>query len=120
VLGVDHLVARPGVGLGQQREDLVGARAADDAGGVESVRAPDGRTQAGVARVRVDVEAAGGGAEGGDGPRARAERVLVGAELEGRDVARELRLATLVGGDVEDAGLRADGRVGRVHDGAGP
>ena len=57
VLGVDHLAARAGVGLGEEGDDLVGAGAADDAGGVEAVHLADRPAQGGVVGRGIEVQA---------------------------------------------------------------
>jgi hypothetical protein len=51
--------------MGDQREQLVGARAADDPPRIEAVFRPDGLAQAGGRPVRVEFEMIGGP----DGPR---------------------------------------------------
>ncbi|PJN95969.1 hypothetical protein CNY89_05335 [Amaricoccus sp. HAR-UPW-R2A-40] len=78
---------------------------ADHPRGVQPVDLGDGAAQAGMARIRVDVETVGSGAERLDRCRAGAEGILVGAELQRRRLAGQRRLAALVDGDVEHARL---------------
>ena len=58
MLGVDHLVPRPGIALAQEMDDFVAARTADDAVGVETPDIPDRRAQGGVVRRRIPMQVA--------------------------------------------------------------
>jgi len=58
-LAVQQLIARPGIGAHQEIDQLVGARAADDALGVEAVVPADRRPQLGRIAVRIAVDLGG-------------------------------------------------------------
>jgi hypothetical protein len=116
--GEDALVARPEVGVRDEAQELVGARAANDAVRVEAVAAADGAAQRAGRAVGIARKLGGGGAVGGERARARAERRLVGGELDRLDAAGQAALARHVGLDVEDAGPRRRGA--RNHSGARP
>ncbi len=81
MLGVDALVPRPDIGIGEHREDFVGPAAADDARRIEAVARADGLAQGGRAAVGIEFKLARELAVGGDRLRRRAERRLVGGEL---------------------------------------
>ena len=53
---MDHLIARPGIGLAQEGDDLVRACAADHATGVQAVHIGDGLAQRGMVGGRVAVQ----------------------------------------------------------------
>ena len=75
----------------------------------------DGGAQAGVIGIRIEMKGLRGVPERLGGLRRGAEGVLVRAELQHLGMAREPGFAALVGGDLEDAGLRTDRRVGLGH-----
>ena len=110
VLGVEHLVAVAGIGLRQQPQQLVRARAAHDPRRVEPVGLADGGAQGGVRAVGVAVQVPAGAGEGRAGGVAGAVRVLVRRQLDHLGHAARARGPALVGGDVEDARLRPDVR----------
>jgi hypothetical protein len=77
VSGEHALVARADEGVGDERQKLVRAGAADDPGGVEPVAGTDRLAQGGCAAVGVDGEPPGRLPRCLGRPRARAERCLV-------------------------------------------
>src|SRR3546814_16353549 len=74
---VEHLVARAGIALDQELDQLVGPGAADDPRLVQPVASGDRRPEVGRGTVRITVQIAGEGPVGGDGARAGAARALV-------------------------------------------
>src|SRR6185437_13504312 len=106
VRGVDRLVAVLEIGAGDQVEQIVGAGAADDARRIEAERLTDRLAQRGRGAVRIILEVLAGLVVGGDRMRARAQRRLVGRELEHLGDAGRAALARDVRGNVEHAGAR--------------
>ena len=112
--GVDRLVAVGEIGARQQIEQIVGAGAADDAGGIEPERAADRLAQLGRRAVRIILEMLADRVVGRDRLRARPERRLVGRQLEDLGDARRAALAGHIGVDVEHAGARLRTRGGII------
>ncbi len=104
--GVNRLVAVAQIGVGNQVQKVVGARAADDAAGIEPERAPDCLAQRGRVAVGIILQVLTDGVIGGDRLRARSERGFVGRQLEHAGDAGRLALARHVGIDREHAGAR--------------
>src|SRR5207237_8081087 len=82
VLGVERLVAIGEMGGREEVEQIVGARAADDAVRIEPEGASDRFAQRSCRAVRIVLKAIARRAIGGDRPRARPERRLVRRQLE--------------------------------------
>jgi len=72
--GVDGLIAGAQIGMGDELQQFVRARAADDVLGIEPVACGDRLAQVVAAAVGIKVEVRGDGAEGRDGPGAGAQR----------------------------------------------
>ena len=103
VLAVDRLVAGAEIGGREQVEKLVGACAADDARGIETIKL--GKSLAHGARRAVGVARERGrrGVISLDSRRGGAERRLVRGELDDRRNAGEHARAGHIGRDVENA-----------------
>ena len=115
VLAVDRLIARAEIGLRQQVQQLVGARAAHDVAGIEPVKLGKRLAQGPRRAVGVAREERGGGEIGLDRARAWPERGLVGGELDHGVRARERARARHVGRDVENAWTGARPALGGGH-----
>ena len=105
--GGDRLVAMAEIDVRQQIEDFVGAGAADDAVGIEPEGAADRLAQHARGSFRIILQMRRGFLVDRDGLRRRAERRLVGGQLE--HLAARLRhraLARRVGRNIENAGIR--------------
>src|ERR1700728_3852466 len=87
-------------------QQIVGARAADDAVGIEPEGAPDRLAQVARRAVRIVLQMIGPGPIGGNGARARSERRLVRRQLEYLGDPRRFALAGHIGLDIEHAGPR--------------
>ena len=103
VRGVDRLVAVGEIGARKEIEQIVRARPADDAVGVESIGAPDRFAQLGGRAVRVILQVLADGVVGRDRLRAWAKRRLVGRQLENLGDARRAALARHIGVDFKHA-----------------
>src|SRR5262249_33315786 len=99
-------VAVAEIGVGNEVQEVVGARAADDAAGIEAERAPDRLAQRGRVAVGVVLQVFTDRVIGGDSPRARSERRFVRRQLEHAGDAGCLALARHVGIDREYARTR--------------
>ena len=110
--GGDRLIALAEIGVRQQIEDFVRARAADDAVGVEAVGAADRLAQHPRGAFRIVFEMRSRLLVDLDRLRRRPERGLVGRQLEHLAARlRYRRLAGRVGRNIETAGIRH----GAVH-----
>ena len=103
VRGVDRLVAVGEIGPRQQIEQIVGACATHDARRIEPKHTADRVAQLRRRAVRVILEVLADGVVGSDRLRARAERRLVGRQLENLVDARRAALAGYVGVDFKHA-----------------
>ena len=110
---VDRLVAIPEVGACEQIEQIIRARAADNAVGIEPESVTDRFAQCRRRAVRIILEMFADRAVGGDRVRARPQRGFVGGQLEHFGDSRRGALARNIGGDVEHAGARL--RAVRSH-----
>ena len=106
VRGVNRLVARAEIGVRQIVQDFIGARAANDAVGIEAIGAPDGFAQRARGAFRIVFEMIGRGLVRGNRLRRRTERRLVGGELEHAAAQARAALARRVGCNIENALLR--------------
>ena len=104
MFGVDALVARADIGVGEQRQDLVRARAADDPVGIEAVARRDRLAQRVADAVRDRARDGRPAAIGLDRLRRRAERRLVRGQLVDLGHARRRALAGHIGVDVKTPG----------------
>ena len=102
MLGIEGLVARAGVGAGQQAQELVRSGAADDPLRIEREGLAERAAQRLAVAVRVAVQGGGGIVEGVERLRARSERALVRCQLDDAVEPWDGRLAADVGRDVED------------------
>src|SRR5262249_59182999 len=96
VCGVNRRVAVVEIGVGDEVQEVVGARAADDAARIEPERAPDRLAQRGRVAVGVVLQVFTDRVIGGDRLWARSERRLVRRQLEHAGDARGLALAPRV------------------------
>ena len=110
VLRVDHLVARPCIGVGQQGKEFVRARAADDARRVEVVDLADGGSKLLRGAVRIEVQRGGEAPECFHCVRRGTERVLVRRQLDDILDALDVAFAADIGRNLQHAG--AGGRHG--------
>ncbi len=108
VLRMKHLVARAGVGAGEQRDQFVGAVATDNAPGVDPVNLGELGAQRRRPAVGIAVQRAGLGVVGLHRPRTRPARRFVGRQLDRRPPRGPGRrgAAAHIGADLEDAGAR--------------
>ena len=107
VSGADRLVAAAQIGVRQQIENLVGPGTADDAIGIEPEGAADRLPQHARSALRIVLQMRGRLLVGLDCLRRRAERRLVGRQLE--HLAAWLRHRALAGRvrrNIENAGIR--------------
>ena len=102
--GVDRLVAVDQIGVRKQMQQIVRARTADDAVGIEPERAPDRLTQLACRAVRIVLKVVGGGLIGRDRLRARPERRLVRRQFYHLGHARRAAFTGHIGLDLEHAG----------------
>ena len=103
VTAVKHFVTGAGIAPQQQRNQFVGAGAANDPRGIDPVAAPERLPQLLSISVRIAVDLAGEGPVGGDCLAARPERALVRGEPNRVLDPGHLRFAANIGADVENA-----------------
>jgi hypothetical protein len=103
---VDHLVARPGIGLHQAGQQIVGAGAKGDAPRLEAEAHGERLLEALHVHLRVAVHVFEHLAGGLQRARARAQRRLVGRQLEDPIEARQLGDPHHIVVDVPQAGTR--------------
>ena len=123
VLGEDGLDPGLEEGAGDQIQDIVGAVAQGDGGGIDPVLASQGGAQLEAAAVRVAAEFTQGRLDRRPRQPAGAQRVLVGGELDGAaDAELTLQLGDGLAGEIGlqpgDAG-GGDGEEGVGRHGAG-
>ena len=106
VLGMDHLVAGPGIGLAEKRNDLIAADTANDPLWVKPMHLANRGPQADVIGRRIAVQLIGRLAKRLLGRLRGAKRVLVRAELDHIGHALDMRCAALVRRDLHNARLR--------------
>src|SRR5262249_6473933 len=111
VLAVQDLVARAGISTHQQADQLVGAGAADDLVSRQTMPRGDGDAQLLLAAIGIAMQFLREVAVGADGCRRRAERALIGGKPDHPLLSRQLRIATLVGFDIEDSRTRLHHRI---------
>ena len=114
VPAVQHFGAGTGIAALQQRDQLVRARTADNPVRVEAVGAAQRLAQFGGAAVRIAEDVAGERPIGLHRFRARAEGALVRCQPDRPLDPGRLRLASDIGGDIEDARARDRG-MGSSH-----
>ena len=102
--GVDRLIAVDQIGVCKQMQQIVRARAANDAVGVEPEGAPDRLAQLARSAIRIILKVVGGGLIGRDRLRAWSKRRLVRRQFDHPGHARRAALTGHIGLDLEHAG----------------
>ncbi len=107
MFGVDDLIPGAGIGLAKKSDDLVGTRPADDPLRIEAVDVGDRLPQRRVIGRWIAVKLMDSAQEDLFRAFGRPEGVFVRTELHHVGHARDMRLTTLVKGDIKDARLWA-------------
>ena len=104
MLGVDRLVARAEMGLGEHMEQLVGTVSADDVRRVQPVKSAKGLAKRGMGAIRIAVEPMSRLAVCLHRMRRRPERRLIRGQFDNRPRARKLGASRNIGVDGKHAG----------------